>query len=631
MVNLNIDGNTNRSSRRHHGAAGCQDGGVTIPTLCDHPALTPYGGCRLCLVEVEGARTLQPSCTLPVNNNMVVHTDTERTREARKFVLTMIFSERNHFCMFCQVSGGDCELQNSAYHEGMTHWPLSPNYQPFSVDASNPYFVLDQNRCILCRRCVRACNELVGNFTLGFEERGAKSLLIADFGVPLGESTCVSCGTCVQVCPTGALIDRESAYRGRETQVEHVHTTCIGCSVGCSLEVLTRDNHVVRIDGDWDSPVCRGVLCKTGRFIPVNEQRERVLTPLVRKNGSLKAATWDEALDTIASHLKPLSGKKTGGIAAVASTRLPAEALSLYRQLFAGHLDSALVTSTEEGAYTAATHAIANEMAKPFEGKLDKYLHSDCVVSVGVNLVNDHEVVGFFLKRSLPNGTSLVIVDSQANPMDNLAKVALKVARGSEADVLLGIAAAIVRMGLAKNQPANDLSQYTPEFVMHQSGVSSAALQETAALLGSSQSPSFIFGSGISSTQNPAPIKALLELAHVVGAFEGDHSSVLGVKGQANSLAASLLDLEKPFEMNGNQAVFLALGDDTPSQKLLKNVENAPFLAVQASYVSPVTLKADVVLPVEDLVRTRRPFYQPRRPHSGHGAGDQTREWYSLE
>jgi len=135
--------------------------GVEIPTLCDHPALEPYGGCRLCLVEIEGARTLQPACTLPASNNMVIHTQTKKVTDARKFVLSMLFSERNHFCPYCQVSGGDCELQNAAYDEEMTHWPLQPNWNHFEVDASHPYFILDHNRCILCRRCVRACAELV--------------------------------------------------------------------------------------------------------------------------------------------------------------------------------------------------------------------------------------------------------------------------------------------------------------------------------------------------------------------------------------------------------------------------------------------------------------------------------------
>ena len=211
MVSVTIDGKKIEAPEGTTVLRAAEAAGIVIPTLCDHPELTPYGGCRLCLVEVEGARTPQPSCTLPVSNGMVAHTDTPAIREARKFVLALIFSERNHFCMYCQMSGGDCELQNAAYREEMTHWPLQPNWQPYAVDASNKHFVLDHNRCILCRRCVRACGELVGNFTLGVLERGANSILVADLDVPLGQSTCVSCGNCVQVCPTGALIDRLSA------------------------------------------------------------------------------------------------------------------------------------------------------------------------------------------------------------------------------------------------------------------------------------------------------------------------------------------------------------------------------------------------------------------------------------
>src|SRR5690606_10061380 len=141
----------------------------------------------------------QAACTIPVSNNMVIHTESEKVKKAREFALSLIFSERNHFCPYCQVSGGDCELQNAAYRLGMTHWPLQPNWQPFPVDASHPYIILEHNRCILCRRCIRACNELVGVNTLGVANRGARTFIIADFEVPLGESTCVSCGMCVQV------------------------------------------------------------------------------------------------------------------------------------------------------------------------------------------------------------------------------------------------------------------------------------------------------------------------------------------------------------------------------------------------------------------------------------------------
>src|SRR5512147_1711544 len=142
MTQVTIDGKTIDVPAGTTVLQATRMAGIDIPTLCDHPSLKPYGGCRLCVVEIEGARTLQASCTLPVSNGMVVHTDTPKVKKAREFVLDLIFSERNHFCMYCQKTDGDCELQNAAYGEGMTHWPLQPNWKPFNVDASSPHFVL---------------------------------------------------------------------------------------------------------------------------------------------------------------------------------------------------------------------------------------------------------------------------------------------------------------------------------------------------------------------------------------------------------------------------------------------------------------------------------------------------------
>jgi NADH dehydrogenase/NADH:ubiquinone oxidoreductase subunit G len=500
MVNVTIDGKAIQVPEGTTVLNAAKAAGITIATLCAHPELSPYGGCRLCVVEVEGARTLQPSCTLPVNNNMVVHTDTEKVHEARKFVLTLIFSERNHFCMYCQVSGGDCELQNAAYSEGMTHWALSPNYQPYAMDASHPYFVLDNNRCILCRRCVRACGELVGNYTLGFEERGAKSLLVADLGTPLGQSTCVGCGTCLQVCPTGALIDRQSAYHGRETQVEHTQTVCVGCSLGCGLDVLSRDNHLVRVDGDWDAPVNDGLLCEVGRFHPIADDRERIDTPLVRKNGALKAATWEEAFDVIASQVK--AGKD---VAALASTRLPVEALSTFKQVFSDHLHSDMVTSLEEGAATAASSAVAVEMGQPFESSLEALKQADVVVTVGVDLTADHEVASFFIKRALPEVAKLVSIDPQTrdaqrdpqtrdaqrdpqgSPMDDLAEITLKPGKDSHSVLFYGMAAAVLELGAAKTQASFDPAQYDPDTVSKQTGIPGKTILVTASLIWSAR------------------------------------------------------------------------------------------------------------------------------------------------
>jgi formate dehydrogenase major subunit len=572
MVNLTIDGKKIDVPEGTTVLRAAQLSGIEIPTLCDHPTLAPYGGCRLCLVEIDGFRTLQPSCTLPASNGMLVRTDTEKVRTARKFVLTLIFSERNHFCPYCQVSGGDCELQNSAYREGMTHWQLQPNWQPYPVDASHKYIIQENNRCILCRRCVRACAELVGNFTLNFEERGARSSLVADLGNPLGESTCISCGVCVQVCPTGALIDRWSAYRGRETQVEHHPTVCVGCSIGCGIDVLTRDNNLIRIEGNWSATINEGVICKVGRFHPMTEDRQRLLTPLVRKDGVLKAATWDEALKVSANHLKP--GKEE--VAALASSRLPAEVLYTFKLIFE-KLQSRVISSTEEDQVTAVSANLAAELGKPFETDLDALQISDCVFAIGVDLVDDHEVVGFLVKRSLPLGTKLVVVDAEVNPLDALADFTLKT-KVTDLDLLLILIAAV------KGQPLPPSAAKT--------GISPETFQALAQMLSAAKKPVVIFGKGIT-TKSIETLRALLEFAELIGA------TLLSTKGGANSLAATQYKLDQPFVLDRQKTAFVLAGDEVISQRLIQRLEKAkPFLIVLSSYRSQLTSQADVVLPV---------------------------------
>ena len=551
--------------------------GVEIPTLCDHPALEPYGGCRLCLVEIEGARTLQPACTLPVSDKMVIKTQTEKVKNARKFILSMIFSERNHFCPYCQVSGSDCELQNAAYGEGMTHWPIQPNWQPYPVDASHPYFVLEHNRCILCRRCVRACAELVGNFTLGMEERGANTLLVADLGVPLGSSSCISCGVCVQICPTGALIDRWSAYRGQEKDVSSTKTICLGCSIGCGIEVLHRDNNLIKINGDWDAEINGGVLCEVGRFFPMDEKRNRVVTPMIRKDGALKAATWDEALSVVMDNFKPFINKKENGIAAIASTRLPADVLYYYKQIFQEILGSDMVTSTEEGRYTEVLSEMAEEKGS-FESKLSEIHKADTIMTIGLDLTKDHQVAGFFIKRLIPDGTKVIPVSYESSGMDAFTPHSMIIERHEDLAFIQALDAAISGM---------DSSKFADK-----SGISNQEIIEIANLLDSSQNLVIVYGADFDPIQKRETVQSLLKLAKKLNA------KLISPKGKANSLVAEQLKLNKPFNVYDHKAAFVALGDEDPSQALIMKVENIPFLVVQASYQSALTAKANVVLPV---------------------------------
>jgi formate dehydrogenase major subunit len=563
MIKLTIDGKTIEVQEGTTVLEAAEAAEVFVPTLCHHPQLTPYGGCRLCMVEVEGARTLQPSCTMPASDGMVIHTNSKKVLDARKFVLTLIFSERNHFCMYCQVSNGDCELQNRAYDEGMTHWDLQPNWQPFEVDASHPFIVLDNNRCILCRRCVRACSELVGNYTLGFEERGADSLLVADYNVPLGESTCISCGTCVQICPTGALIDRQSAYQGKETEVDHHVGVCTECSVGCLRDVLSRDNRLIRIEGEWDADLTHGLLCDQGRFIPLEDDRSRILTPLVRKNDSLKAATWEEALNAIADGLG-----KGKDLAALASTRLPAEDLALFKSIFTDGLKAEVVTTLEEGAATASLSAMADKLGKPFESSLGALKSTEAVLVLELDLVDEHQVAGFFIKRQLLDGTKLIVADSNQNKLAEKAAIKLALNSGDESAFLKQLLSAV------KN------------------GSEDADLNAAATALTAAEKPCIVYGETFARNADEKALETLIELANTLNA------ALIGVKGNANSMAAAQLGLEAPFKANGYKAAFVMLGDESPSQKLVKTLEEVPFVVAQAAYGSQLTGNADVVLPV---------------------------------
>ncbi len=569
--------------------------GITIPTLCDHKELTPFGGCRLCIVEVQGFRVPIASCTLPVSNGMVVNTETESLKKSRKFILSMLFSERNHFCPFCQVSGGDCELQNAAYHEEMTSWPMQPGWNNFKVDTSHPYYILDNNRCILCRRCVRACGELVGNFTLAVAERGAASTIVADYDVPLGDSSCIKCGTCVQVCPTGALIDRTSAYLGHDEAMQEVKSTCTGCSVGCAVKLIVRNNRVVRIEGDWDGAVNRGLMCEVGRYKLINDQRARVTSPMMKKNGKLVPVTWDEALGAVADKLKPLAGKN--GVAAIASTRLTAEALANFKQLFAESLGGTTVTSLEEGATTAVLMDVAGEIGA-FEGKQDVLRNADAVLCLGEDLVHNHMVAGFKVKRALPKGTRLISVDSNPSDLHELADVALTPAAGTLLALVEGLTAVIVKEGLGRNAMEVKNPAEAIEKAIKTCNVPAEKLTLAARTIAQAVAPVILFGTGVTASRDAKLVKAIVALAKLIGAVDGERVGLLALKGKSNSVSAAQMHLDVPFTMDGQQVVYAAVGDDILPEPVVAKLLQAPYLVVQTAYESPLTEKADVVLPV---------------------------------
>jgi formate dehydrogenase major subunit len=398
--------------------------GIDIPTLCHHPALAPIGACRVCLVEVKGQRTLQPACTFTVTEGMEIQTESPQVVQVRKFVLDLLFSERNHYCMYCEISG-DCELQALGYRYGLDHWVYPTYTKRFPIDATRDMFLMDHNRCILCRRCVRACSELVANHTLGLRQRGASSMIHADLDVPFGESSCISCGTCLQVCPTGALLDKRSAFMGRDAQAEHILSTCSQCSIGCGTRIVTRGGNVLRVEGDWGALVGGGLLCQKGRFSPLYEKRPRITRPQVRRNGVLETVDWDEALQTAAKHL---TATEAGKLGVLASTNATNEALYLLGWLFRRELEA-----TNVGILNDAVSKLSKR-----EGTLADIGTSDVILVVSADPVADQPVASFFIKRAVDKGARLVVVDGPDNKLAPFAHMSLEMTELDKAIELAG-------------------------------------------------------------------------------------------------------------------------------------------------------------------------------------------------
>ncbi len=303
LVNLVIDGQKVSAPAGSTVLDAARQAGMEIPTLCDHPALAPIGACRICLVEIKGQRTLQPACTFPISEGMEVQTKSPKVVDARRFVLELLLSDHPLDCMTCD-SAGSCELQDLAYEYGVKESRFSGEKHEYAVDDPNPFIQRDYNKCIQCRRCVRACEEINGSQAISMLWRGFDTKPGTPLDGNLEDSTCEFCGMCVELCPTGALLPKQALGKGRSWEMKQTKTVCPYCGVGCELTLWTKDNQLVQVTSSWEGGANHGSTCVKGRFgTDFVNSPERLTQPLIRKNGELVEATWDEALDLVADKI----------------------------------------------------------------------------------------------------------------------------------------------------------------------------------------------------------------------------------------------------------------------------------------------------------------------------------------
>lgn len=334
-MNIKINNNTYQVEKDSTILEVCKLLNIDIPTLCHDERLTPHSACRMCLVEVEGAKNLVTACSTRIKKDMVIFTDNEKVRNARRDVLDLLLSNHPMECLNCEKSG-KCKLQDYAYDYDLVDGTFEGETRQGKIDSTNPFYFYDPEKCILCGLCVRVCDELQCSHAIGFEDRGFDTIVATPFQEGIINSECVSCGNCVSVCPVGALLPK-SLEKFRHWETESVRTTCSYCGVGCQIDLTVHDGKVLGAEPAFDS-VNQGLLCVKGKFAyKFISHPDRIKTPLIRKNGELVEASWEEAYRLIGEKIS--NTKKESGadsFAGLSSARCTNEENYLFQKLFRG-------------------------------------------------------------------------------------------------------------------------------------------------------------------------------------------------------------------------------------------------------------------------------------------------------
>ncbi|WP_346899061.1 formate dehydrogenase subunit alpha [uncultured Roseibium sp.] len=570
-VTLTIDGFTVSVPEGTSVMRASAELGIQIPKLCATDMVDAFGSCRLCLVEIEGRRGTPSSCSTPAENGMVVHTQTGRLKDLRRGVMELYISDHPLDCLTC-AANGDCELQDMAGavglrdvrygYEGDNHVKARDgvgevNARWMPKDETNPYFTYDPSKCIVCSRCVRACEEVQGTFALTISGRGFDSRVSPGMSEDFLASECVSCGACVQACPTATLTEKSVIEIG---QPEHsVVTTCAYCGVGCSFKAEMRGEELVRMVPYKDGEANRGHSCVKGRFAyGYANHQDRILNPMIRDKVTdpWREVSWDEALSFAASRLRAIQekhGKESIGV--ITSSRCTNEETYLVQKLTRAVFGNNNTDTCARVCHSPTGYGLGQTFGTSAGTQnFDSVEQSDVVLVIGANPTDAHPVFGSRLKKRLRQGAELIVVDPRRTDLVKSPHIRaahhLALRPGTNVAVVTALAHVIVTEGIYDEafirercdwDEFQDYAEFvsdpacSPEAVEALTGVPASEMRKAARLYATGGNGAIYYGLGVTEhSQGSTTVIGIANLAMLTGNIGRPGVGVNPLRGQNN-------------------------------------------------------------------------------------------------
>ena len=522
--------------------------GVDIPTLCQDDRLEPFAACRLCLVEVQGARVPLVACGTVVADGMVVKTETESLIEQRRVLLDLLLSDHRNDCLVCDQAGG-CRLQEMAYRYDVAATSFKGDMRGYKPRDDTPFIAYDPGKCILCGRCVGICQQVQGCEVLDFAERGFDSLITTSFGRSMLETSCEMCGNCVSACPTGALQDKMSRRQCRVWDAEAVRTVCPFCGCGCTIDLQVKDGRVIQVTSPVGEGSGEGNLCVKGRYgFQFIGHADRLTQPLVRKDGELVPATWDEALDLVAERLAAIKAEHgADALAGFSSARCTNEDNYAFQKLVRTVFGTQNVDHCARLCHASTVAGLRQSLGSgAMTNSFKDAEEADVILIIGSNTSEAHPIGALHIKKALRKGAKLIVVDPRRIDMARRADIHLQLLSGTNVAVVNGLMHVILEEGLADeefiaartegfDELPELLSAYTPEFVEEISGVPADKLREAARIFATAAKGSIFYSMGITQHSHGTDhVLSLSNLALMTGNFGRPGVGVNPLRGQNN-------------------------------------------------------------------------------------------------